>query len=76
MQCSTKSKPKIRRHYLPTLAKHIVDQNEAAPAEEKLNLKGFLVGNPLTVRAAAGMVVLVVSIHMRGLYAIHAVLSS
>lgn len=49
-----------------------MDQNEAAPAEEKLNLKGFLVGNPLTVRAAAaaGMGVLVVSIHMRRLYAI------
>ena len=27
-----------------------MDKNEAAPQEEKINLRGFLVGNPLTVR--------------------------
>lgn len=34
-------------HYIPTLAKEIVDQN-AAGANPKLNFKGFAVGNPYT----------------------------
>ena len=38
------------RHYLPLLARYIVEKNTVAPPEEKLNLKGFLVGNPSTVR--------------------------
>lgn len=37
-------------HYLPTLAKYIVDKNaEEGITQKKLNLKGFAVGNPLTV---------------------------
>ncbi len=41
-------------HYVPTLAKAILDHN--ANAAPKLNLQGFAVGNPLTnevVRACA-----------------------
>ena len=34
-------------HYMPTLAKEIVDQN-AAGQNPKLNFKGFAVGNPFT----------------------------
>lgn len=37
-------------HYLPTLAKYIVDKNdEISDATQKMNLKGFILGNPLTV---------------------------
>ena len=36
-------------HYMPTLAKEIVDRNTAAaPADENLNFKGFFLGNPAT----------------------------
>lgn len=34
-------------HYMPTLAKEIVDQNTAG-VNPKLNFKGFAVGNPMT----------------------------
>jgi carboxypeptidase C (cathepsin A) len=34
-------------HYMPTLAKEIVDQNSAG-SRPKLNFKGFAVGNPYT----------------------------
>ncbi len=37
-------------HYMPTLAKQIVDENTAAATtgNQKLNFKGFAVGNPAT----------------------------
>lgn len=35
-------------HYMPTLAKQIVDEQKTAPTEEKLNFQGFAVGNPFT----------------------------
>lgn len=35
-------------HYMPTLATEIVLQQERAPSTEKLNFRGFLVGNPFT----------------------------
>ena len=35
-------------HYMPTLAKQIVDMNAQADATNKLNFKGFAVGNPYT----------------------------
>jgi len=35
-------------HYMPTLAKEIVDQQKDASEDEKLNFKGFAVGNPFT----------------------------
>lgn len=35
-------------HYMPTLAKEIVDQQKTAAAAEKLNFQGFAVGNPFT----------------------------
>lgn len=41
--------PVQSRHYLPLLAKYIVEKNTMAPPGEQLNLKGFLVGNPSTV---------------------------
>jgi hypothetical protein len=38
-------------HYLPTLAKYILDKKKDSTDEAtKLNLKGFMVGNPYTVR--------------------------
>jgi len=42
--------PHHHRHYLPLLARYVLERNAEAPAEERLNLKGFLVGNPSTVR--------------------------
>ena len=39
----------LSRHYLPLLARYIVEKNTVAPPEDKINLKGFLVGNPSTV---------------------------
>lgn len=35
-------------HYMPTLAKQIVVSQKNAPEAEKLNFKGFAVGNPFT----------------------------
>jgi carboxypeptidase C (cathepsin A) len=36
-------------HYIPTLAKAIVDENAKKASTAALNLKGFAIGNPYTV---------------------------
>jgi carboxypeptidase C (cathepsin A) len=43
-------------HYLPTLAKYILDkQKDSTDEATKLNLKGFMVGNPYTVRPLSSL---------------------